>query len=63
MGVIHPGVVEILDFDSFRPLQSCWGMMHISHVYTLRITGRMLVLGSYRSQHVGANIKPFLIND
>jgi hypothetical protein len=25
MGFVHPGVVEILNFDTFEPLKSCWG--------------------------------------
>jgi len=51
MGFFHPGVVEILNFDSFGPLKSCggWGRMHASHAYTLRKTGRTLIWGSYRS--------------
>jgi len=37
MGFVHP-VVEILNFDSFGPLKSCGGSMHVSHAYTLKKT-------------------------
>ena len=56
MGFVYPGVVEVLNFDNFGPLISCRGQMHVSHAYTLRKTGRALVCGSYRSQHMGQNI-------
>jgi len=51
MGCVYSGVVEVLIFDSFGPLISCRGRMHVSHAYTLRKTGRALICGSYRSQY------------
>jgi len=51
MGFVYPGVVEVLNVDSFGPLISCRGRMHVSHASTLRKTGRALICGSYRSQH------------
>jgi len=36
MDFVQPGVVEMLNFDSFGPLKSCGGKMHVSHAYTLR---------------------------
>jgi hypothetical protein len=38
----RPGVVEILDFESFGP-QSCGGGYNDSHTYALRKTERTLM--------------------
>jgi len=51
MGFVYPGAVEVLNFDSFGPLISCRGRIHVSHAYTLRKTGGALICGVYRSQH------------
>jgi hypothetical protein len=67
MGCVHPGVVEILNFDSFGPFKSCGARMHGSQAYTLRKTGRTLMWGSYRLQHGGggggANVKTLVTTD
>jgi len=55
-GSTHPAVVEILKFDSFRPLKSCGERMHVSHFYTLKKrkkTSKTLIWLSYRSQYGG----------
>ena len=54
MGFFHPGVVEISNFDSFKPPKSCGGgggRVHASDAYALRKAGRTLIWVSYRSQH------------
>jgi hypothetical protein len=53
MGFVQPATVEILNFVNLGPLKSCGDRMHASHAYTLRKTSRMLIWGSYRSQHGG----------
>jgi hypothetical protein len=63
VGFVYPGVVEVLNFDGFGPLISCRGRMHVSHAYTLRKTGRVLICGSYRSEHRGQTFKSLVTND
>jgi len=56
MGLFHPGVVKILNFDSFGALKSSGVRMHISHAYTLRKTSRALIWGSYKLQYGGQTL-------
>ena len=62
MGFVYPGVVEVLNFDSFGSLISCRGRMHVSHSYTLRKTGRVLIWFIQITAQ-GANIKSLVTND
>jgi hypothetical protein len=55
----HPGVVEILNFDSFGPLKSCEGggvVVHGNQAYTLSTIGRTLIWRSYIQQHGGQTL-------
>ena len=56
MGIVHPRVVEILNFDSFGPLKSGEGRMHVNHACTIRKAGRTLIWGSHRSQREGQTL-------
>jgi len=56
MGFVYPGVVKVLNFDSFGTIISCRRRMHVSHASTLRKTGRALICGSYGSQHSGQTL-------
>ena len=57
MVFVRPGVVEILNFDSFGLRKSCGeGGGDGSQAYTLRQTGRTLIWGSHRPQHEGQTL-------
>jgi hypothetical protein len=42
-GFVNPGVVEILNFDSFGPHKSCGRRMQGSQAHAIKMAGRRLI--------------------